>query len=59
MGFEKRVAHRLHRTAVCVQSGEQRGEENGSLLIGVTRCMVGAINEVKDFWRQSRLRTLR
>lgn len=40
MHFGKHVDSRLHRTGLqCVWRGwEQRGKENGSFLVGVTRC---------------------
>lgn len=55
MYFGKHVDDRLHRTGQqCVEKREQRGEENGSFLVEVTRDG-GAINEVREFWRTSRL----
>lgn len=52
MYFGKHVDDRLHRAGL--QCWEQRGEENGSFLVGVTRDG-SAINEVREFWRKSRL----
>lgn len=46
----------IHRAGLqCVEKGlEQRGKENGSFLVGITRDG-GVINEVREFWKKSRL----
>lgn len=56
MCFGKPVDDRLHRTGLqCVERGwEQRGEENASFLVGITRDG-GGINEVGELRRTSRL----